>query len=64
MSCKQSKNGVSESRTWKITFPIGVGTEIDPIDVAPPIPNCALTVPAVEVSIVPPNRAMYALAWA
>ena len=64
MSYKQSKNGVLESRTWKITFLIGVETKIDPINVAPPILNYVLTVPAVKVSIVPPNRAMYALAWA
>jgi hypothetical protein len=62
MSCKQSKNSVLESRTWKITFPIGVGTKIDLINVAPLIPNYALTVPAVKVLIVPLNRAMYALA--
>jgi hypothetical protein len=62
MSYKQSKNSVLESRTWKITFLIGIGTKIDPIDVAPLIPNYALTVPAVKVLIVPPNRAIYALA--
>jgi hypothetical protein len=62
MSYKQSKNSVLESRTWKITFLIGVGTKIDLIDIAPLIPNYVLTVPAVKVLIVPPNRAIYALA--
>ena len=62
MSYKQSKNSVLESRTWKITFLIGIGTKIDPIDVAPPILNYVLTVLAVKVLIVPLNRAMYALA--
>jgi hypothetical protein len=45
-----------------VTFPIGVETKRDLINVAPPIPNYTLTVPAVKVLIVPPNRAIYALA--
>jgi hypothetical protein len=62
MSYKQSKNSVLESKTWKITFLIGIRTKIDPINIAPLIPNCVLTIPAIKVLIVPLNRAIYALA--
>jgi hypothetical protein len=62
MSYKQSKNSVLESRTWKITFLIDIGTKIDLINVAPFIPNYVLTVLAIKVLIVPLNRAIYALA--
>ena len=62
MSYKQSKNGVLESRTWKITFPIGIGTKIDPIKVLPPILKCALTVLAIETLMLPLNTSRYAFA--
>jgi hypothetical protein len=45
-----------------VTFPIGIETKRDLINVAPLILNCVLTVPAVKVSIVPLNKAIYALA--
>ena len=50
ISWRQSRKGVSAFTIWNSTTPIGVGIVIDPIEVAEPIPNCTLTIPAFVVS--------------
>ena len=50
ISCRQSRKGVSAFTMWNSTTPIGVGIVIDLIEVADPIPNCTLTIPAFVVS--------------
>ena len=50
ISWRQSRKGVSAFTMWNSTTPIGVGIVIDPIEVADPIPNCTLTIPAFIVS--------------